>query len=761
MDEKIVFPADDAEDIRGTVEMDTEQMLQGSAEEEDLAGGPAEAGYADEGPAEPMETEEQPPVPEKTIVTIEAIMAALAASKEEEEAAEEAGDDVAPEETVPADDPAEDVMPADIPEGIPAAVPGHISEWRLEEEYDEAGNEAGTEGQAAAEPVPDMGRGSFRIPQKFWICLAALAAFLWILLLLKWGSAEKEDFVAATEPIPEEHYELLAQEEEAAEEALEAAGEDAAPEEEPIEEPEPEPEPEPAVHYIEPYEGALGIISTRIENGYVNVSVRGENDNLLQTDDGVYHLFAQEMYQSGTEGVEVAQFSIAGLEQAILDAAESEETVPGDVNKMTFSFPLNKNSDSSNLYRRFFVGVISNGERVAVTSKRYVENPSACSERATARNDHGKKGILPAAALIRSNGVAAMGAQQAIYNMTLGSICAGSGINYTYNGKTYSFSSSLISQYDIVVQRLNEQGAQVTMVILNDPAGDASLIHPDSRGGSGHYYAFNSREKAGIERLEAAAAFVSERYSGTGHGTVDNWIVGNEVNARADWHYMADVGLYNFAQAYADSFRIIYNAIKSQNGNARIYISIDQQWASTANAARYYSGKSFLSAFAEIMRKEGDLDWHVAIHPYNVPLYDPYAWRPSSKTPHSQDAAYISMQNIDVLTDFLSQPQMLAPDGLVRSVLCSEVGYTSSQGEGIQAAAVVFGYLQAVHNPISTDLSSPESWTTTARSPRDLRWACSTGLPRLSSHMLFTRRWAQKRNRSLSSRRWLLWVSPT
>ena len=684
MDEKIVFPADDAEDIRGTVEMDTEQMLQGSAEEEDLAGEPVGTEEMDEGPAEFAESEAQSPVPEKTIVTIEAIMAALAASKEQEMS----------EEAVPADDPGEDDTPADIPEGIPAAVPEHISEWRLEEGYDEAGNEAGTEVQAAAEPAADTGRGSFRIPQKFWICLAALAAFLWILLLLKWGSAEKEDFVAATEPIPEEHYELLAQEEE----ALEDAGDDAVPEEEPEEEPEPEPEPEPAVRYIEPYEGALGIVSTRIDSGYVNVNVSGDSNNLLQTDDGVYHLFAQEMYQSGTEGVEVAQFSIAGLEQALLDAAESEETPPGDINKMTFSFPLNKNSDSSNLYRRFFVGVISNGERVAVTSKRYVENPSACSERAIPRNDHGKKGILPAAALIRSNGVAAMGAQQAIYNMTLGSICAGSGINYTYNGKTYSFSSSLISQYDIVVQRLNDQGAQVTMVILNDPAGDASLIHPDSRGGSGHYYAFNSKEKAGIERLEAAAAFVSERYSGTGHGTVDNWIVGNEVNARADWHYMADVGLYNFAQAYADSFRIIYNAIKSQNGNARIYISIDQQWASTANAARYYSGKSFLSTFAEIMRKEGDLDWHVAIHPYNVPLYDPYAWRPSSKTPHSQDAAYISMQNIDVLTDFLSQPQMLTPDGLVRSVLCSEVGYTSSQGEGIQAAAVVFGYLQAVHN---------------------------------------------------------------
>ena len=56
------------------------------------------------------------------------------------------------------------------------------------------------------------------------------------------------------------------------------------------------------------------------------------------------------------------------------------------------------------------------------------------------------------------------------------------------------------------------------------------------------------------------------------------------------------------------------------------------------------------------------------------------------------------MQNLDVITDFLSQPELLSPSGNVRSVKLSEVGYTSSAGEQQQAIAVTYAYLQAISN---------------------------------------------------------------
>ena len=56
------------------------------------------------------------------------------------------------------------------------------------------------------------------------------------------------------------------------------------------------------------------------------------------------------------------------------------------------------------------------------------------------------------------------------------------------------------------------------------------------------------------------------------------------------------------------------------------------------------------------------------------------------------------MQNIDVITDFLSQPELRSPSGAVRTVKLSELGYTSSAGEEQQAIAVTYAYLQASNN---------------------------------------------------------------
>ena len=156
-----------------------------------------------------------------------------------------------------------------------------------------------------------------------------------------------------------------------------------------------------------------------------------------------------------------------------------------------------------------------------------------------------------------------------------------------------------------------------------------------------------------------------------------------------------DLGI--FTGEYARAFRIFYNGIRSENANARVYMCIDQQWA-RASSPKYFSGVSFLSLFNDMMTAEGNIDWHVAMHPYNVPLYSPMAWNNGKYASHSQATPYITIQNIEVLTDYLSQPRLLAPNGQVRSVLLSEVGYTSLQGEPLQAASLIYAYKQAEAN---------------------------------------------------------------
>lgn len=412
--------------------------------------------------------------------------------------------------------------------------------------------------------------------------------------------------------------------------------------------------------------------SAQIQGDQVVVS----GSSSISSEDGVLHLYAQETFQGGAQGFEVAQ-------------------APNGT--ATFTFPLNKNSAGSCLFKKFTIIAIKNGVPAPVSNSVYITNPEAAAGHTTPRRDNGIKGILPAPQLLNAGNLTDLGVRQITYNLLLGRITSGGGINYQYNGKTYSFNAGYVGEYDAIARHMNAQGIQVTFIILNDLAADATLIHPLSRGGSANYYALNAADQAGVEKLAAVASFLGQRYSDTGYGTVDNWIIGNEVNARNPWNFMQTTDLNQYAAEYANAFRILYNGIKSENGNANIYVSTDQQWA-YASSPSYFGSRPFLTAFNDYVRSQGNIDWRLASHPYNVPLYDPNNWTPTQNASHSQDSKYVTMQNIDVITDFLSQPALRSPSGAVRTVKLSELGYTSSAGEEQQAIAVTYAYLQASNN---------------------------------------------------------------
>ena len=228
------------------------------------------------------------------------------------------------------------------------------------------------------------------------------------------------------------------------------------------------------------------------------------------------------------------------------------------------------------------------------------------------------------------------------------------------------------------------------------------MISPTARDGIGrsHYYLMNTSEDQGLEYLEAVVSFLALRYNGhNGEGQVDNWVIANEVNAKNIWNYSSVTDEMQYAQLYADSLRICYNAIKSRNANAYVCISLDQNWTHIQNPS-YYSSRSMLDAINACIKAQGDIDWAVAFHPYNYPMTWTSFWNPknAAMTTHAQDTPYISMENIEQLTDYLTQPQLRSPKGGVRPVFLTEVGYTSTQGEEAQAAAIVYAYQRCMTN---------------------------------------------------------------
>ena len=405
------------------------------------------------------------------------------------------------------------------------------------------------------------------------------------------------------------------------------------------------------------------------------------------SDDGRYYVYANEVYEDGPTGKVVAK----------VDAGKS----------VSVTFPLNYNTEESNLSRKFLIAMKKGGRMVQVSDEHYITNPEALAAYTTPRMNVGIKGILPDVTKISNGELTELSVQQVVYNLSVDTICSDASvpgaIPFTYNGKTYYFDGTVISNYDGFVRAMNRSGIQVTMVILNHGTGAWSqdLIHPMAAGGADcPSYALNVANASGTDHLKAIGAFLGQRYSGQqGCGQVDNWIVGNEVNARTSWWYTTSTSLDFNVGIYAKAFRIIYNELKSMNANVRVYNSIDQEWNRKSNPGSFLA-KEYLDRFNYYMIREGNIDWGLSYHPYNSPLYDPYAWNgPAVWVQDSLKTPYITMQNIDILIDYMHRSEFLNPAGEVRSISIAEIGYTSSFGDEKQEASIAYGYLKAASLP--------------------------------------------------------------
>ncbi|MBR4530399.1 MAG: hypothetical protein IKO80_08985 [Lachnospiraceae bacterium] len=432
--------------------------------------------------------------------------------------------------------------------------------------------------------------------------------------------------------------------------------------------------------------GSVAILSATI--GGDNVVINAVASEMPASDDGQFHLFAERVYQIDPAGAPIASLPIGPA--------------------ATFVVPLGYNTVNNRLYDKFQIAVLQGGKYVPVSSAHYITNPEALAGGSNGFVNNGKKGLILDSAKIGNGNteVQQLGVQQGAYNINLEDVIGGNGaIQYNYNGKTYAFDSVSMGMYDHVVRVTTSQGIGLTMVLLNPRAkGEEFMISPSSRGGRCSYYMMNTSEEKGLEYLEAVVSFLARRYNGrNGCGQVDNWVIGNEVNAKSVWNYSSIHDEMQYAQLYTDELRVCYNAIKSNHANARVCASLDQNWCKVQNVASYYSARSMLEAINACACSQGNFDWALAEHPYNYPLTWTSFWTPQSATAasmisHTIDTGYLSMENIEQLTDYMAQPAMRNTKGEVRPILLTEVGYSSTQGEEAQAAAIVYAYQRTMTN---------------------------------------------------------------
>lgn len=148
---------------------------------------------------------------------------------------------------------------------------------------------------------------------------------------------------------------------------------------------------------------------------------------------------------------------------------------------------------------------------------------------------------------------------------------------------------------------------------------------------NGGFCATSATHYADLARF---ARMIATRYDGNhGHGKITDFIYGNEVNATM-WFNIGNCGgagssspcdYDQWAAHYAAEFATFYDAIKSVQPNAKVFVCLSQGFWSSANVDNFMGGETFLLKFAPLV---GDRQWSVAWHPYStysrVPTFSPY-----------------------------------------------------------------------------------------------------------------------------------------
>lgn len=408
-------------------------------------------------------------------------------------------------------------------------------------------------------------------------------------------------------------------------------------------------------------------------------------------DDGKYYLFELKPY-----------------EDSIGDRADFVFSM-NKGNSFSFKVPFQASEDNSRLFNKYVMAVKLDGKFQEISNQAYITNPEVLAAYTEAFPDPlTKKGLLV------ENDMTAdafdLGVKHVIFNIPFHHILTPEGgLTHNYNGKTYHFNKTLIESYDNMVSQMSNRGVVVTAILLNgwNPS-TPELIHPNaSQSSKAFYYMLNTSTKDGFETTRAIISFLAERYNGTSRsqGRISNWIVGNEINNNEQWNYAGPMDVDRYAREYSRSFRVIYNAIKSTSKNARIYFSTDYTWNQKSTNV-VYGAKTVIDAFNNVVRREGQIDWGLAYHPYPIVLTEPEFWLDdgTGRITDSYDTQILNFKNLHVLTDYFQQDYMRNASGGVRHIILSEQGFTSksaTRGDVLQeqAAAYAYAYYLVESNP--------------------------------------------------------------
>jgi len=343
---------------------------------------------------------------------------------------------------------------------------------------------------------------------------------------------------------------------------------------------------------------------------------------------------------------------------------------------------------------------VTNGSGSLLGSVRFVEDlQEISSSREPFPRAASKKGLQ----VQMTDDAIALGVKHAALNVNLtGLIDLQAGSNsYTWSmdGQTYHFLRGAVDA--IPVKVLSDANMVVSLIILtyaSDAERNRLMLHPwYDPAAPNHLGAFNTATADGLRYYKACLEFLADRYSrpDRAFGRAVNYIIGNEVNSHWHWYNLGRAPLELVAEEYLRAVRVAHTAVRKASASARVYLSLEHHWniSFEKDPMRTCAGRALVEQINQLAKLGGDFDWHLAFHPYPENLFQPRTWRDKTATA-SADTPRITFKNLEVLTRFLRQPELLY-HGEPRHVILSEQGFHSDEtpeGERAQAAAYCYAY---------------------------------------------------------------------
>ncbi|MDO4961528.1 MAG: DUF5722 domain-containing protein [Eubacteriales bacterium] len=255
-----------------------------------------------------------------------------------------------------------------------------------------------------------------------------------------------------------------------------------------------------------------------------------------------------------------------------------------------------------------------------------------------------------------------------------------------------------INACDPLASYCRRNGITMTMIIINRYHNSNIIPAVDQVGGTGTSfggtYGFNVLTSEGEAAVRSYARSIAAHYS----DSVSNWVIGNEVNDACQWDYNGIMDIDAHADSYAKAFRVFYEEIKNVNPDAHVLIPFDMRWNATTGEQGNYPVSQYLPKLNERLK---DLDYGIAWHAYPVHFLTKPEFLDDDGITFDLSTPNINLKNINVLTDYMQNADMLSPNGTVRHLLLTEQGFTSAceDGENRHAEAISQAYAIARDNP--------------------------------------------------------------